>query len=174
MYLLIAISFLALALLWMAVRGRSAEVKDLSSAGALLTQVDIEAFRNLIDPAQDQYLQMRLSAADYRRVQRARALAVAEYLHMVAANASIMLRAGESASESEDAAVAAMGAEMASSAVNLRLKCLLALSKAYAGVIFPGSTVPVIGIVDRYDVLAMRLHAARHSWSAAPAVIMSR
>lgn len=174
MYLLMAISILTLALLAMAVRGRSGEVEDPATAAELLTEVDIEAFRNLIDPREDEFLRVRLCAHDYRRVQRARALAIADYLHKVAANASVMLRVGESVRDCADPVLASMGAEIASSALNVRVKCLLALGKAYTAAVFPGVSISVATVADRYDRLAMRLYAVRHSWAAQASPALSR
>jgi hypothetical protein len=168
MYLLIAFSVLGLAFLLLAIRGRSTHVRNPRAAGEMLAAVDIDSFRNLVDEQQDDFLRQRLSRGDYRRVQRARALATTEYLRKIARNASIMLRAGESARHCDDPAVSALGPEMVSSAINLRLNCLLALALAYAGVLFPGIRMSLTTIVERYDRLVTRLHAAGRYWAPAP------
>ena len=165
MYLLIAISLLALALMWAAVRGHAADVKDPSSARLSLLEIDLESFRNLIDPSQETFLRQRLSARDYRRVQRARALAVAEYLRKVAYNASVMLRLGEAARDNHDPAIAGMGGEMVSTALTVRLNCILALGRAYAGYLFPGLGMSLASVADRYDRLAAGLRAIGRSWT---------
>lgn len=167
MYLLIAISLLELALLWVVVRGRAAQVTDPVSAGEVLLAVDLGAFRNLIDPVQERFLRRELSRRDYRRVQRARVLAIAVYLRKIAHNASVMLRLGEAARDSHDPVLSAMGAEMASNALSVRLNCLLALAQAYAGVLFPTLGISVGSVVDRYDRLAGTLGSIGRSWTPA-------
>lgn len=165
MYLLLAISALVMALLWWAVRGRSSQVRNARDAEQALAPVDLDAFRNLIDPQQDRYLREHLGGRDFRRVQRARYLAVAEYLWQVANNASVILRVGESARSSPDAAVGTQGAELVSAAVAVRLYCLLALAQAYAGVLFPGMGVSVGTVADSYDRLTAKLWAIGRSWT---------
>jgi hypothetical protein len=168
MYLLMAISVLALALMWAAVRGRAAQVKDPRSAGEILLAVDLESFRNLIDPTQDRFLRQRLSRRDFRRVQRARVLAIAGYLRKVAQNASVMLRLGEAARDSNDPALSAMGAELVSRAIDVRLNCLLALAQAYIGVLYPGLGISIASVADRYDRLAGTLRSIGRTWTPAP------
>lgn len=165
MYLIFAISAAVLVLLWVAVRGRSARIRDMRSAQEALVPVDLEAFRNLIDMQQERFLKEHLSGHDFRRVQRARYLAVAEYLWQVANNASVILRLGESARASHEASVEAQGAELTSAAVSVRLYCLVALAQAYAGVLFPGVGVSVGTVADSYDRLTAKLWAIGRSWT---------
>ncbi|MGA2347943.1 MAG: hypothetical protein ABSF93_18170 [Candidatus Sulfotelmatobacter sp.] len=47
---------------------------------AQLEPIDVAAFRNLIDPAEDEYLRRHLSAAQFRKTQRARLRARAAYV----------------------------------------------------------------------------------------------
>jgi len=168
MYLLLAISALVLLLLVQAVRGRSAQVKDPHAAGELIIPVDLEAFRNLIDAQQDRFLREHLDGRDYRRVQRARALATAEYLRHVAHNAGIILRVGEFARSSREASVAALGAELVSNAIRLRLFSLVALAQAYLSVVLPGLSLSAGGVADRYDMLTAKLWAVGRSWTPTP------
>ena len=167
MYFALIISAAVLVLLILAVRGRSAPIKDLSSAREAIVPVDLEAFRNLIDLSQERFLRQRLSARDFRRVQRARYRAVAEYLWLVAGNASVIMRLGESARSSHEAAVGSQGSELASAAVTVRLYCLLALTQAYAGALFPGLGVSVGMVADSYDRLTMKLWAIDRAWTPA-------
>jgi hypothetical protein len=157
MYVIFLISAAVLVLLWVAVRGRSAQVRDLRSAQEDIVPVDLEAFRNLIDPQQDRYLREHLGGRDFRRVQRARSLAVAEYLWQVARNAGVILHVGEFARASHEATVVSQGADLASAAIAVRLYCLLALAQAYGGVLFPGMGVSVGTVADSYDRLTAKL-----------------
>lgn len=171
MYLLTAISILALALLWAVIRGRAAEVKDPRSASEVLRDVDLEAFRNLIDAGQEEVLRQRLSRGEFRRIHRARVLAIAGYLLTIAYNASVFLRAGEAARENHDPAVAAMGAALASSAINLRVNCILALAYACAGYLLPDLGMSIESIVDRYDRLSASLRTVGRTWTPASTTV---
>lgn len=165
MYITFAVIAAVLLLLWAAVRGRSTQIDSVEAAQQAITPVDIDAFRNLTDASQDRYLQQQLTRPDFRRVQRARSLATADYLWKLASNASVILRVGEFARGSEQERIVQQGAEMASAAVSLRIFCLLGLAQAYAGYVFPGAAVSVGGIADGYDKLTARLWAIRHSWT---------
>src|SRR5580692_1401750 len=59
--------------------------------------IDVEAFRNLINPAEDDYLRRRLPPTEFRSVRRARLRALAAYVQVAAINASVLVRVGESA-----------------------------------------------------------------------------
>ncbi|MFZ0297479.1 MAG: hypothetical protein WAM13_03950, partial [Candidatus Sulfotelmatobacter sp.] len=58
---------------------------------ATIHPIDIEAFRNLIDPAEDDYLRRRLPPAQFRVVRRERLYAMAAYVHVVADNAAVLV-----------------------------------------------------------------------------------
>src|ERR1700675_3834445 len=70
------------------------------SAGTGLAQIqpiDVEAFRNLTNPAEDDYLRRRLPAAQFRLVRRVRLRAMATYVETAASNAALLVRVGEMA-----------------------------------------------------------------------------
>lgn len=165
MYILFAIIIVVLLLLWSAVRGRRMQVATPEAAEVAIVPVDLDAFRNLSDASQDTYLREHLSPAEYRRVARARFLAVAEYLWKVAHNSRVMLSLAHSGRLSEQSEVEKQSAEMASAAFSLRVFCLLALAQAYAGYVFPGTAVSVGRVADGYDRLTAKLWAMRHTWT---------
>ena len=54
---------------------------------APIRPVDVEAFRNLINPAEDEYLRHRLPPSQFRIVRRERLRAMAAYVQLIASNA---------------------------------------------------------------------------------------
>src|SRR5271168_4481352 len=78
------------------------------SAGAT-RPIDIEAFRNLTSPAEDEYLRRRLPPAQFRLVRRRRLLAMAAYVHVAASNAAVLVRVGEAALAGGDPRLADAG-----------------------------------------------------------------
>ena len=167
MYIALAISAFVLVLLWLAVRGRHRDIRDFQSAEHLIVPIDIDAFRNLIDPRQDRFLRERLPARDFRRVQRARYRAVTEYLWRVTRNAGIILRLGQSAHATHETGVESQGSELASAAIAVRLYCVPALAQAYVGILFPGVGVSVGTVADSYDRLTAKVWAIGRSWTPA-------
>lgn len=164
MNVLIAISATVLLVLLLAVRARRKQRIDPQSAAKAIVPIDLEAFRNLIDKRQDQFLKKNLSGRDFHRVQRARYLAVTEYLWHVASNAGVILRLGEAARATREASVEKQGAELASAALAVRLYCILALVQAYGGYLFPGVAVSVGAVADSYDHLTSKLWVIGRSW----------
>ena len=165
MYLgsIVATALTVLLLLLLAIRRRHVEVRDIHSAEVAMVAVDIEAFRNLIDPEQDEFLRSNLNPRDYRRIQRARSLAAADYLRQVAFNAGVILRLGESVRSGHESSVESQGSELVAAAASVRLHCLMALFHAYAGVLLPGVSISIATIADSYDHLTMQFGAVRRS-----------
>src|SRR3984957_8038550 len=70
---------------------------------AQLEPIDVAAFRNLIDPAEDEYLRRHLSAAQFRVTQRSRLRARAAYVRVASRNAVVLIRMGQTALAASDA-----------------------------------------------------------------------
>src|SRR5207302_11002862 len=81
-----------------------------------LSTVDLEAFRNLIDPEEEASVRKSVPAKEFRSVQRERLQAAAEYVRCAARNGAVLLRAGEAASQSSDLSIAHAGKQLAESA----------------------------------------------------------
>ena len=165
MYVIILISAFVVFLLWLAVRGRATHVQDVTAAEKAIVPVDLEAFRNLIDPQQERYLREHLSRGDFHRVQRARYLAIAEYLWCVAGNASVIVRLGEAARAAHEPSMETQGAELTAAAVSVRLYSILALAQAYAGILVPGLGISVGSVADSYDRLTAKVWAIGRVWT---------
>src|SRR5579884_3765097 len=151
MYVIFAISYAVFFLNKKTVRGRRIQVASPQAAELAIMPVDIEAFRNLTDVSQHSYLREHLSGVDYRRVERQRSLAMAEYLQRVAHNASVILSLAHSSHTSQQSEVEKEIHEMASAAFSLRVFCLLALAQVYAGYLLPGVRISVGSVADGYD-----------------------
>lgn len=165
MYVVFAISIAVLLLLWTIVRGRRMQMLSPEAADLAIVPVDIDAFRNLTDVSQASFLREHLSRADYRRVERERYLAIADYLRRVVRNTGVILSLAHSARLSHQTDVEKQSAEMASAAFSLRVFCLLALTQAYAGYVLPGVGLSVGTVADSYDRLTARVWTMRHTWT---------
>ena len=155
--ILVAAAFLVAALLLWAVRGHAQIVHGLPQLEAHTRPVDLPAFRNLIDPAEEDYLREHLSAQRFRAVQRERLRAALEYVQRTAYNAAILLRMGEAARRDQDPEVAAAGRELVSSALRHRVNAKLAKVLLYARIIMPGARISVTRVTDAYENLTQGL-----------------
>ncbi len=80
---------------------------QLSPGSALarrIEPIDIEAFRNLVSPTEDEYLRRRLPPGEFRRVQRERLRAAAAYIRVAGRNAAVLIAIGQPALAASDTA----------------------------------------------------------------------
>jgi hypothetical protein len=147
-------SLLLLALLLWAARGQSTAVNNLDDLVGRARPVDLEAFRNLIDPEEEEFLRAQLPRREFRAVQRERLRAALEYVHYTAHNAAVLLRLGEAAANSADHAIAVAGRRMIDSALRLRLYAVLCTVKLYIGVALPGARLSTGRLVESYQQLS--------------------
>jgi hypothetical protein len=116
--------------------------------------IDVEAFRNLINPAEDDYLRRRLPPTEFRTVRRARLRALAAYVQVAAINASVLVRVGESALASGNPQFTESAHRLVNDALMLRRNTTLALARIYLALAWPNSGVAALRVVDRYERLS--------------------
>ena len=120
---------------------------------AQIQPIDIEAFRNLVDAAEDQYLRRRLSPAQFRAVRRERLRAMAAYIQIAAANAAVLVRLGQNALLSSDASTVEAARQLVQGALLLRRNCAFALLRIYVALAWPNAGGAAGVIVHGYEQL---------------------
>jgi hypothetical protein len=148
--LTVFIAFLFIFSLWLVARGRAASIKSVEQLTAMSKPVDLEAFRNLASVADENYLRASLPGRDFRRVQRMRMRGALEYVGWAAHNSSLLIRLGESGRQSQNPEIAHAAAELANSALQMRLLCLAAGTAIIARIVFPELHVSVASVCERY------------------------
>ena len=138
----LALLAMLLLLMW-TLRGR--QVSSISEPH--LHRVDTVAFRNLLSEAEDQYLRVSLSSAQYRTVRRARLRASQEYLLWIAEDCAVLLAAvrGNTVQASGEAAA------IAQNAVRLRVITLAFWSLLWVEYLTPGLRVRPFRALRRYE-----------------------
>jgi hypothetical protein len=149
---LVIASVLALAFIFIIAVSRSLQVSAKAPAPHV-QPIDIQAFRNLVDPAETDYLRRRLSAADFRAVQRKRLLAMAGYVEAAGKNALILITLGNSALSSSDPHTAEAAHQLVDHGMLLRRNALFALMKIRAAWVWPNSSLGVSPILVGYERL---------------------
>jgi len=133
------------------VRGSAAEVRSLEELQARVELVDVAAFRNLVDPGEEDYLRLNLEAKDFAQIQRARLRAALEYAQRTGKSAALMARLGDAVRHSTDAELARAGQELASRAIELRLHTLGAQALLCLRIVAPGARLSLGKLVRRYE-----------------------
>ena len=158
---------LMLVVLLLALRGQGAAVHNLQELEGRTQPMDLEAFRNLTDPQEEQYLRECLAPADFRAAQRERLHAALGYVRRVAYNASILLRLGAGARRSADPEVARAAGELMESAFRLRMYSWLAMGLLHARILVPGVSWSAARVAADYQ--GVRDHVAHLSRLQVPA-----
>lgn len=150
MFVLLAITLFAL-FAYLASR-RSRSLPDLERSVTAIRSLDMEAFRNLVDPEEEEFLRAHLSAQKFRRIKRERARAALAYVKELSQASLQFARVGDAAQRSPDPVMAVWGKQIANSAITLRLRALEASAGLILAAAFPGLTPrPLRSLLDQYD-----------------------
>ena len=122
---------------------------EAANAGQL-TPVDLEAFENLTDPEEEEFLRVNLPPAEFRGVQRARLRAAKLYVAALSENAGILVSVGQSARSHSDPEIAAAGLGIVQRAIRLKVWCMLSLLRLNAAIVFPTILSPSSTIANHY------------------------
>ncbi len=149
--ILVCVALLALVLLLSLAKGQASSPKVLENPREHIRSVDVEAFRNLMDPDEKEFLRTRLRPAEFRKIQRERLRAAADYVSCAAGNAAVLLRLGEAARRSPDPATVAAADKLVDNAIRLRFYAFQALARLYVGMLLPGVRVSPVRIAESYE-----------------------
>jgi hypothetical protein len=131
--------------------------RNLQTSGGqagIIQPVDIEAFRTLIDPTDDDYLRRHLPGADFRAVRRERLRAMAAYVQVAGHNATVLVRVGQSAVAANDPQTAQAARQLVNQALLLRRNATFALLKIYVAMAWPNSAPFASPILNGYEQLS--------------------
>jgi hypothetical protein len=153
-FILVSVALaILLALLYLAT-GRNSAVNRWEDLAGRTRPVDLEAFRNLVDPGEEDFLRSSLRPPQFRAIQRERIRAALEYVLNTGHNAAYLLRMGEAASRSSDPRIAQAGRQLMDSALRLRAYALLSGAKLYVRLVIPEARLSFGGLADNYQHLS--------------------
>ena len=138
-------------------RGRALSSNVLENPADHIRAVDIDAFRNLIDPEEEEFLRTNLTVSEFRVIQRERLRAAVEYVSGAAQNAAILLRLADAGRRSPDPATVEAAEKLVDNAIRLRLYAFYAIPKLYLGMILPGSRISPARIAESYEQMTRQV-----------------
>jgi hypothetical protein len=168
-FTLIVVALVILLLLLYVEGGQNSSVNRMEDLAGRTRPVDLEAFRNLVDAEEEDFLRASLSRREFRAVQRERIRAAVEYIRNTAHNAAFLLRLGEAATRSHDPRIAQAGRQLMDSALRLRAYALLSGARLYVRMVFPEARFSYGQLVDNYQrlsALASQLALMQHPGQA--------
>ena len=115
--------------------------------------MDVAAFRNLVDPAEDDYLRRRLPASDFRLVRRERLRAMAAYVQLAKRNAEVLVRIAQNATLAADPQRAEAARRLEDNAHLLQRNCTFAIVKIYIALAWPNSSLAAAPVLQSYEEL---------------------
>jgi len=122
-----------------------------------IRSVDLRAFRNLMDPEEEEYLRLNLSPAHFRRIQRERLRAAVEYIRCAAFNAAVLMRVAEAARHSPDPATVQAAVKLTDNAIRLRSYAFQAIPKLYLAILFPGRRFSSARVAESYEQMTRQV-----------------
>lgn len=151
---LVAIAVLSLGIIFRLAVTQKLQTRESARFAGGIRPIDIEAFRNLISPAEDDYLRRRLPGPQFRRVRRVRLRAMAAYVEVAAGNAAFLVAVGEAAIASGDPQIASAAHQLVNDALLLRRNSTVALARIYLALAWPYSGFVAGHLAERYERLS--------------------
>jgi hypothetical protein len=151
---LVIAAALALAVIFRIAVSQRLRVSPTANLTLQIQAIDVEAFRNLVNPSEDDYLRQRLPSAQFRVVRRERLRAMAAYVQIAGSNAGLLVRMGEAALASADPRTLEAARELVNEALLLRRNTAVALAKIYIALAWPTFGLTAGRVADHYDRLS--------------------
>jgi hypothetical protein len=132
-------------------RGSAARLNGAGDLEGRTQAIDLLAFRNLMDPAQEEFLRGSVSAREYRHLKRLRDGVAVSYVTAVFHNAAILIRLGEALQR--EPATAEEGARIVQLALKNRISAAFLLAKLAAGWLYPAGDFSTDILASDYSQL---------------------
>ena len=151
-FVFVVVACILLALFSYFAARRSQRLHQVSEPYSAIRSLDVEAFRNLVDPQEEDFLRANLNAHDFRRIKRERTQAALEYVKVLSEASLQIARFAGAAQRSPDPAIAASGRDMIGSATYLRFRALEARASLMVSLAFPQlGPRPLHSLLEQYD-----------------------
>jgi len=152
---------LCLLLVWAVLRSGLPQIQSLDDWEAKKHEVDLAAFRILLDPAEEEYLRSLFPPSEYRRLLRRRLALALGWLDLIGKNAAMLMKLGQLAKAGANPELAKEAEDLIYGALRLRLN--LSLVEPYLRLkwLFPGLTLSVPVFEMPYEELLGYLSRVR-------------
>ena len=159
---------LCLSLVWILLRPGLVQIRSLDDWEARKHEVDLNGFRLLLDPAEEEYLRTSLPPPQFRVFQRRRLQLALDSLDLVGKNAVMLIKLGQLAKVGANPKLVQEADELIYGAIRLRVNLLRVQPYLRLKWLFPGWTVSVPEFALRYEELLRYLSRVRQEqqWGA--------
>jgi len=133
---------------------RSLQVSADGKIAGRIQPIDVEAFRNLANPTEDEYLRRSLPAAEFRNVKRKRLRAISAYVQVAGRNATVLVQIGQAALLSSDPRAVEAARQLVEQALLLRRNAAFVLIRIQIALLWPNHGLLVSGVLPGYERLS--------------------
>ena len=153
----------------LAVRQRAMSA-DLDQIAARIREIDVESFRRLMNPAEQEFLRNHLPLLEFRRIHYERMLAATEYVWAAAMNARIMMRLAEAAEQNATAAVVATAERLKQNASIMCLHALKTIPRLLLNALGPRVNQECLFIATSYAAISRQALMLKLQWCSDHAI----
>jgi len=125
-------------------KSRDCSSDTLNSRTSNLRWLDVDAFRNLVHPGEEEFLRNRLQPADFGAIQQERLAAALDYTAIAAHQVAILARMSEGSRASGDPVVKHIANKLVHEAARLRTYAFLAM-------LLPGARNSLVRVAEAYE-----------------------
>ena len=154
-------SVLCLLLVWAVLRPGLPQIRSLDDWEAKRHEVDLDAFRLLLDAAEEEYLRGALAPPQFRDFQRRRLKLAMDALHLVGENAAMLIKLGQLAKIGANPKLAREAEELINGALRLRVNLLFVQPCLWLKWFFPGWAMSIPAFALPYEELLSYLNRIR-------------
>lgn len=152
---------LCLLLVWAVLRPGLPQIQSLDDWEAKKHEVDLDAFRLLLDPGEEEYLRTSLPSPQFRAFQRRRLALALGSLDLVGKNAAMLMKLGQLAKAGANPKLAHEAEELIHGTLRLRVNLLLVRPCLWLKWLFPAWKVSVPTFAIPYEELLSYLSRIR-------------
>jgi hypothetical protein len=132
---------------------RDRQIAGIADLEARWQKIDIEAFLNLVDPAEERYLRRNLSTIEFNRIHRLRIRVMWEYLGRLSFNSRLMMQAGQMVQHHSSGERLIEATKLVATASRMRLMIFVADVYLAVRFLLPETQDPIRRLVANYDAL---------------------
>ena len=136
----------------------SSGFRTLDDLSSQLRSLNVDAFLNLVDSAEEAYLQDHLPPRVFRRIHRERMLAAMQYAWQAAQNATLLMRLAEMAQRESDLRVAQAAESLYKEALTLRICSLKMLPRLTLEAAMPSRGKLPSAFAPTYEAMSCKFH----------------
>jgi hypothetical protein len=152
---------LSLFLVWTTLRAGLPQIRSLDDWETKKHDVDLKAFRVLLDPAEEEYLRASFTPSQFRRFQRRRLGLALCSLDLIAKNAAMLMKLGQLAKSGATPELAKEAEDLVYGALRLRVNLMFVQPYLRLKWLFPGWMLSVPRFALPYEELLSYLNRVR-------------